>query len=74
MHPLPKKKYGNDMAKHGPYMTHIWEWYGKVGWRYGTDMRLNFAMFSCMENVWEEKLTLSIVWESYGITSSIYIP
>ncbi|XP_022808864.1 uncharacterized protein LOC111345839 [Stylophora pistillata] len=29
--PLPKKKYGSDMAKHGPYMTHIWEWYGKIG-------------------------------------------
>ena len=29
--PLPKKKYGNDMAKHGPYMNNIWEWYGKVG-------------------------------------------
>ena len=28
--PLPEKKYGNDMEKHGPYMTHIWEWYGKV--------------------------------------------
>ena len=28
--PLPKQNYGNDMAKTGPYLTHIWEWYGKV--------------------------------------------
>ena len=29
--PLPKKKYGNDMTKVGPYLTHVWKWYGKVG-------------------------------------------
>ena len=22
--PLPKQKYGKDMAKFGPYMTHMW--------------------------------------------------
>ena len=27
--PLPKQKYGNDMEKLGPYMAHIWKWYGK---------------------------------------------
>lgn len=61
------------MVKYGLYMIYIWEWYGKVGWRYGIDMRFNFVMFLCMENVWEEKLTLFIVWESYGIISFIYI-
>ena len=29
--PLPKQKYGNDMANVGPYLTHMWKWYGKVG-------------------------------------------
>ena len=30
--PLPKQKYGNDMELFGPYLTHRWEWYGKVRW------------------------------------------
>jgi hypothetical protein len=29
-YPLPKQKYGKDMAKFGPYMTHMWAWYGTV--------------------------------------------
>ena len=29
--PLPKQNYGNDMAKTGPYLSHIWVRYGKVG-------------------------------------------
>jgi len=53
-------KYGSDkkLAKHGPYMTHIWEWYGKVGWRYGTDMGLNLPHFN--------------VWKMYGKKSQCY--
>ena len=43
--PLPKKKYGNDMAKFGPYLTHMWEWYGKVEWLYGSGMGHNLAKF-----------------------------
>ena len=30
--PLPKPKYGNGMGLSGPYLTHRWEWYGKVRW------------------------------------------
>ena len=26
----------------------------------------NFCKFQAMESIWEEKLMLSIVWESYG--------
>ena len=29
--PLPKEKYGNCMEKVGPYLAHMWKWYGKVG-------------------------------------------
>ena len=36
--PLPKKNYGNHIANLGPYMAHIWEWYGKEEWWYGADM------------------------------------
>jgi len=28
--PLPKRNYRNGMAKLGPYMAHMWEWYGKT--------------------------------------------
>ncbi len=43
--PLPKKKYANDMAKAGSYLTHMWKWYGKArGW-YGYDMGSIFAKF-----------------------------
>ena len=41
--PLPKKNYGNDMAKLGPYVAHMWEWYGKFSWWYGTDVGPNFG-------------------------------
>lgn len=40
------------MANPGPYMAHIWEWYGKVEWWYGTDMGRYLAKFK--------------LWEMYG--------
>ena len=47
--PLPKKNYGNHMANLGPYLVHIWEWYGKVEWWYGADMGPYFGKIEAME-------------------------
>ena len=33
--PLPKQKYGFDMANYSPYMAHIWVRYGMVRTSYG---------------------------------------
>lgn len=40
------------MASLGPYMAHIWEWYGKVEW--------------CMELIWDLILANFMLWEMYG--------
>ena len=34
----------------------------------------HFGKFQAMESIWEEKLMLSIMWESYGDRMSIEIP
>ena len=64
------------MEKYGPYMTHILEWYGKVGWRYGTYIGFNFATINF--NVWKmygkKSWCYQLLWESYGNTISICIP
>ena len=72
--PLPNKKYGNDMANLGPYMAHMWKWYGMVGWPYGVHMGPNFCKFQALESIWKEKPMLPIVWESYGDRMLTEIP
>ena len=72
--PLPKKNYGNHMANLGPYLVHIWEWYGKVEWWYGADMGPYFGKIEAMGNIWKEKLMFFIVWEIYGNAFHIYFP
>ena len=74
MYPLPKQKYGNGMGLFGPYLTHRWEWYGKVTWVCGNGMGPNFTKFLTMEHVWEENLRLPILWENYGNKVPIHIP
>ena len=53
--PLPKKKYGNDMAKQGAYMTHTCIW-GNGMERLGEDMEL----------IWGSILPHFNVWKMYG--------
>ena len=72
--PLPKQKYGNGMVLFGPYLTHMWECYGKIRWQYGTGMEQNFTKFLTMGSVWEENLRLPILWENYGNKVPIHIP
>ena len=74
MYPLPKQKYGNGMGLFGPYLTHRWEWYGKVTWVCGNGMGPNFTKFLTMGHVWEENLRLPILWENYGNKVPIHIP
>ena len=73
-HPLPKQKYGNGMGLLGPYLTHRWEWYGKVTWVYGIGMGPNFTKFLTMGHAWEENRRLLILWETYGNKVPIHIP
>ena len=72
--PLPKQKYGNGMGLLGPYLTHRWEWYGKVTWVYGIGMGPNFTKFLTMGHAWEENRRLLILWETYGNKVPIHIP
>ena len=69
-----KQKVWEWYSKLESYMAHMWKWYGKVGWPYGIDMGPNFNKFQAMESIWEEKLMLSITWESYGDRMPIDIP
>ena len=48
LHALPKRDYGNSMAKLGPYMAHMWEWHRKT--KISDDMELMWGIIfaSCM--------------------------
>ena len=62
------------MANLGPYMAHVWVWYGKVEWWYGADMGPYFGKIQAMGNIWKEKLMFFIVWEIYGNAFHIGFP
>ena len=53
MEPLPKQKYGFDMADDGPYMAHIWVRYGMVRTSYGKYMVPKFVKFQAMGSTWD---------------------
>ena len=61
--PLPKQKYGFDMANYGPYMAHIWVRYGIVRTWYGIDMVPSFVKFQAMGSVYGIE---SLRKDSYG--------
>jgi len=62
--------YGKSWAIYGPYVEIIWEGW----WPYGIDMGPDFCKFQAMESIWEEKLMLCVIWESYGDRMPIEIP
>ena len=51
--PLPKQKYGFDMANYGPYMARIWVRYGMVRTLYGKYMVPKFVKFQAMGSTWD---------------------
>ena len=60
--PLPKQKYGFDMANYGPYMAHIWVRYGIVRTSYGKYMAPKFVKFQAMGSIWDCKPKKRFVW------------
>jgi len=60
--PLPKQKYGFDMANYGPYMAHIWVRYGMVRTSYGKYMVPKFVKFQAMGSTWDWKPKKRFVW------------
>ena len=54
--------YGKFWAINGPYVEMIWDGWVTIWNWHGT----KFCQISGKDSIWEGKLMLSIIWESYG--------